>query len=670
MSEFRRQIELAAKRQQIAVISVLAFFVTVGALLALGFLLLKTTVIEISPVSAAVNAVITVEHGAAVYVEGTLFSLSRNPTIGVTSDGFEPVSRVIESNEEGKITRIEMQELPARLILTVVGTKEAVTWKLNGNTLPLSMSLDQKLEPGFYEVEVIHRYFEPETLTFELGRGQTETREIPLIRVHGEIAINITPEDAKLAFDGEGVAEYPATFEKPAGRYSVNIEKEGYLPITDEIEITFNDRAVSRNYQLQLQPAFLEVKVSPAGGQLSLNGKSVSVDDRHRLAANKRYYLKYRKNGYTPEEREIVLKPGEEAQLAINLKLNIGEVNITSSPDAAVYLDGKVVGNTPLSLRLPSFTHKVAIVRQGYRTITKSVVPSANSPQRIDVTLQTEKAAQLAEAKQEYVNSVGMEMVLFQPDDIVLGAPRSESGQRANEFVRLVELTRHFYASRTEVTEAQFGLLKSVSSQSGARDIPASNMSWNEAAQYCNWLSQKEGLREFYSFDGNSYRGFDPNSDGYRLLTEAEWEWLARKAGRIKQTRFPWGDEPVIPKGAGNIADETANGKTRFYVPNYVDGYAGVAPVKSFSKDKSGLYDIFGNLSEWIHDYYNLVPPAEGVVLKDPLGSKQGDQHMLKGANWSSGTLTEIRPAYRASGTEGSDTAGFRVGRYLYGDAK
>ena len=627
MSEFKRQIELAAKRQQIAVISVLAFFALVGTLLIVGFFLLKATVIEVVPGPAAINADITVERGAAVYVEGTLFSLSRNPLLNVTSEGFEPVSRIIGNGEEGKTALIEMQELQARLILTVLDLNDDVAWKLNGKALPLSRSLDQKLEPGTYEIKLEHPYFEPETLQFELGRGQTETREISLARVEGQVELNVVPVGADLNFDGEDIAEYPVILKRPAGKYSVRISKEGYLPITDEVEITNKERTVSRNYQLQLRPAYLNVSVSPAGGELSLNGKSISAEGQQRLTANKRYYLDYRKKGYTPEEREIILKPGDEAEVSLNLKLNIGDVRITSSPEAAVYIDGKVVGNTPLSLRLPSFTHKVSIIRQGYRTVTKSVVPSANSPQRIHITLQTEKAAQIAEAKPKYINSVGMEMVLFQPSN-------------------------------------------SARSYNGSGALPVSNVSWNQAAQYCNWLSKKEGLSLFYEFDGNNYRGFDPNSDGYRLLTEAEWEWLARKAGRIKQTRFPWGDDPVIPKGAGNIADETANGKTRFYVPNYVDGYAGVAPVKSFAEDKSGLHDVFGNLSEWVHDYYSLVPPANDAVVKDPLGQQRGDQHMFKGASWSSGTLTEIRPAYRGSGTEGSDTVGFRVGRFLYGEAK
>ena len=258
-------------------------------------------------------------------------------------------------------------------------------------------------------------------------------------------------------------------------------------------------------------------------------------------------------------------------------------------------------------------------------------------------------------------------MLLFRPSDVVMGAPRDQKGQRANEFIRKVTLKRHFYASESEVTIAQFGAYKKIP---GNRALPITGIDWDVAAAYCNWLSATEGLEQFYKFKNGKVVGFDGVSSGYRLLTEAEWEWLARKAGKRTQTVFHWGDKAVVPKDAGNVADESARGKTRFYIPNYVDKFAGVAPVKSFPAEKSGLYDLFGNVSEWVHDYYSLVPPESSESLVDPLGDQSGYQHMTKGANFKSGNITEIRPAYRAPAKKSSATIGFRVARYLYGDGE
>ena len=171
----------------------------------------------------------------------------------------------------------------------------------------------------------------------------------------------------------------------------------------------------------------------------------------------------------------------------------------------------------------------------------------------------------------------------------------------------------------------------------------------------------------FYKINNARVIAVNDHADGYRLLTEAEWEWLARKSGKKKQTVFPWGNESVVPVMAGNIADESANGLASFYVPNYNDGYAKVAPVGSFPAEVSGLFDLTGNVSEWVHDFYSLAPPIEKTVQVDPLGPSFGDAHVIKGSSWRSGTRTLLRAAYRDGLMDRRDDVGFRIGRYLYG---
>ena len=121
---------------------------------------------------------------------------------------------------------------------------------------------------------------------------------------------------------------------------------------------------------------------------------------------------------------------------------------------------------------------------------------------------------------------------------------------------------------------------------------------------------------------------------------------------------------------AGNIADESANGVTRFYVANYTDGYPKMAPVGSFKVEASGLFDLTGNVSEWVHDFYSLAPPTEEGVVVDPLGPGFGDSHVIKGANWTSGTRTQLRASFRDGLTGAREDVGFRIGRYLYGAKK
>jgi formylglycine-generating enzyme required for sulfatase activity len=281
--------------------------------------------------------------------------------------------------------------------------------------------------------------------------------------------------------------------------------------------------------------------------------------------------------------------------------------------------------------------------------------------------LLTEYQARLQEAPPEFINQAGIRMKLFVVrDSFTMGAPRSEKGQRANEIQRSIALTRPFYAGMYEITNSQYAQF-SPDRSSGIADIPVTGITWQEAAKYCNWLSDKEKLRPFYKIAGGEVTGFDSQTDGYRLLSEAEWEWLARKSGKTRQTLFSWGNETVMPVQSANVADESSRGKVRFYVPDYHDGYPGIAPVGSFSSEPSGLYDLAGNVSEWVHDVYSIVPPTAHTAVSDPLGQQRGQMHVVKGANWRSGTITALRPAFREGLSGGRDDVGFRVARYLFG---
>ena len=243
--------------------------------------------------------------------------------------------------------------------------------------------------------------------------------------------------------------------------------------------------------------------------------------------------------------------------------------------------------------------------------------------------------------------------------------PVTKRGQRANEFQRRVKLTKPFYAGKHEITNDQFRKYSAKHPVSSGGSNPVTSVSWLEAASYCNWLSKKEGLDPVYVFTGNRLQKVNGTANGYRLLTEPEWEWLARRASRRMETMFPWGDATVVPPMVGNIADESSRGSTPFYIPNYTDGFVEAAPVGSFAAEPSGLFDLTGNVSEWVHDFYSLQPPVSENVEIDPMGPRYGDSHVVKGSSWRSGTRSVLRAAYRSGLVDRRDDVGFRIGRYL-----
>ncbi|MEP3248361.1 MAG: SUMF1/EgtB/PvdO family nonheme iron enzyme [Sneathiella sp.] len=663
MNVFNDQIQKAANRQRIFILSLVAIFLTLSLSLGAFAFLLKGTPLQIQPLEISKTAHIEASGGFSGIFEGTLFSFSRSPTVTVSAEGFKTKTRTVAPAVEGQTLVLTLEELPARLLLKT-SLPEAVQWSLNGKPVAVDPSLDTEVKAGTYQVQIDHKYHQSEIWDLTVERGQLYEERIPLKPVEGSLSLSVKPEDAHLFVDDIEQTELPVTLQKPGGAYTVRIQKDTYQTIEDTVEITADRPVAVRNYQMQLLQSYLTVTPRPTGGVLTLNGKPLKKTSKIPVGAGKSYFLKYEKAGFFPFEKKIFVAPGDHRKLDISLRTEIAEISLTSTPTATILINGQPVGQSPLKIRLPAKPHQVKFVKSGYQSVTKTIRPSSKSTTRLSVTLQTEQAARLAAARKSYKNTAGMTLKLFKPGRITLGAPRHEKGQRANEFIRNVSLTRHFYIAENEVTEKQFAAFKGAARGTSPR-LPAANMTWIEAAQYCNWLSKKEGFTSFYTFKGTRYAGFNPASNGYRLPSEAEWEWLARKAGRNKQSLFPWGDTAVIPPGSGNIADESANGITRFYVPNYTDGHARLAPVGSYKTDKAGLYDLFGNVSEWVHDYYSLIPPSKGETLKDPLGEQVGDKHVIKGANWSSGTLTEIRPAYRQSADKGSKTVGFRVARYL-----
>jgi formylglycine-generating enzyme required for sulfatase activity len=188
-------------------------------------------------------------------------------------------------------------------------------------------------------------------------------------------------------------------------------------------------------------------------------------------------------------------------------------------------------------------------------------------------------------------------------------------------------------------------------------------VSWQQAASFCNWLSRREGLPPFYRETNGIVTGFDPAATGYRLPSEAEWAWAARVSGD-KLLKFPWEGGKFPPTHpVENYADSSSAFVTGRTLSGYNDGHVVSATVASFGPNHRGLYDLGGNVAEWVHDIYG-IPSANGTTEVDPLGAQSGDNYVIRGASWAHSKITELRLSYRDYGQAGRDDVGFRLARY------
>ncbi len=172
---------------------------------------------------------------------------------------------------------------------------------------------------------------------------------------------------------------------------------------------------------------------------------------------------------------------------------------------------------------------------------------------------------------------------------------------------------------------------------------PVVNVSWNDAVEFCNWLSKKE-------------------SKTYRLPTEAEWEFACR-AGTT--TRYYSGDDPETLAKVGNVADAAA--KAKFpewkYTIKANDGYVFTAPVGKFKPNAFGLYDMHGNAWQWCADWYGAEYYAESPA-DDPTGPDTGDDRVLRGGSWGRGPVSSRSARRFGFAPDDRDyVTGFRVAR-------
>ncbi len=209
-----------------------------------------------------------------------------------------------------------------------------------------------------------------------------------------------------------------------------------------------------------------------------------------------------------------------------------------------------------------------------------------------------------------------------------------------------VKITKPFYIGVYEVTREQYEKVMDLN-PSGPREsyLPAGNVTWNNAVEFCDKLSLLTGKK-------------------YRLPTEAEWEYAAR--GGLRGKKYVWGDQEIpVVNGLkqANVPDESTLpdlDKDKIFL-YYNDGYAGIAPVGSFAPNGFGLYDMAGNVwercSDWYDENYYKYSPQE-----DPMGPPNGIKRVLRGGGyWFH--RDNLRLAYRC-GTpldRAGDNDGFRV---------
>ncbi len=668
MNQFEHRISQAESRY---FLKSLYIFVTCALVIGAAFgtfIYLRGVTVEVLPAAAREQAGYAITEGWGWFISNRALLLSEEAIAEVSSPGY--ISSNVTLSTEQTTLNVELQEAPGRIILTTLPALPDVQWTLNRDQIYIQAGIDLEMPPGSLTVEVRHPHFEVQDSDIDLPAGKTVEKQFDLMPVLRSLQVNSVPEEARIVFDGTEVGRTPLILPSvTAGVHTLELHLEGYLAIQDEMTVTNATESLVRDYLLTAKMATIEMAVTPPDGELTLNGMQIDPDIPHSVTPAVSNILHYHKPGYIPSTQEVTLTPGQHRTVSFSLPVETGRVTVRSMPAADIFLDGKSLGTTPQTFNLQTIPHTLTLDRSGYRQSSVTITPDPKRPVLVDETLQLESKAALNEAKEEFTNSIGSNFKLFRIPasriHLTMGSPSHEPGQRANEFLRDVVLSKSFYVGITEVSNEQFSQFSGGPLTNPT--LPKVDVTWLEVVQFCNWLSNRERLRPVYHVAPNgTVVGYDAAANGYRLLSEAEWEWLARMANRRKPVRFVWGDSLDIPANSGNFADESGRGSLPRVIPNYDDGYIHAAPVGSFPLDTAGLQDLAGNVSEWVHDVYDPLPPVPGQVEMDPMGLQAGGVHVVKGSNFRSAGLSEMRSTFREGLSEGRDDVGFRIARYVW----
>lgn len=596
--------------------------------------------------------------------------------LNVEAPGYHPYSsELIVSKEASQRQEVMLQPLPGRL--TVETQPSGVSLLLDGEVVAQTPVLDLSVEPGEHTLTLqAPRYLDLEQDLLITGREVQQRLSLQLAPAWADVSVSSEPSGASILVDGEPLGVTPASVEILQGERSLQLQLAGYAAIEQSLQVEAGEAQELEPFSLIPATGVLQLSSVPSGANVSVNGEFAGQTPLElELPPDTEQRISVSKAGYRRRSETLSMEAGGSATRELSLRPLLGDVLVrVQPPEAELFVNGRSVGAGSQTLALPAVLQRIEFRLEGYESVTRSVTPRAGLEQLMEVTLLTPQAARKARLTPTMLTGLGQTMVLMNPldtpkNEFSMGASRRDPGRRANEVLHPVRLERPFYIQAKEVSNAEFRAFEAAhnSGQIEGNSLnrekqPVAGVSWQQAASYCNWLSRREGLAPFYLEQQGIVVGFNPKSLGYRLPSEAEWAWVARVEGENLK-RFSWGEDFPPKSVVENVADNSSAYVTGRVLNGYDDGYVVSAPTGSFDANTQGIFDLGGNVSEWIHDVY-IIPASSGVVQTDPLGAQRGDNYVIRGASWALGRLPELRLSYRDYGQAGRDDVGFRVARY------
>ncbi|MGQ0430330.1 MAG: SUMF1/EgtB/PvdO family nonheme iron enzyme [Gammaproteobacteria bacterium] len=638
----------------------------------LGFMLSATSVEIATSPEAGLDEVDFVGTAFDIGFAGRYLVPPGDYELAVEAQGFAPARQPVTVGRlSGQRIVVALARLPGIVAFDTGGV--AATLAVDGKAVG-ALPGEHELPAGTREIVVAApRHQEHRARIEVVGGGERQDLKVALAPLFAQVTVTSVPDGATVWADEVELGRTPLTAELDAGRYTIAILHPEYRRYESPVTVRAGEPLTIGPVELGMPDGTLIVHSRPSGADVSVGGRyrgrtPLTVG----VAPGMRQELIVSLAGYAPVTQDVSVESRAERRVTVDLVAQLGELRVQGEPaDAILYVNGAARGPANQVLRLPAAPHSIEVRKAGLETFRTTVTPREGQVQLVEYRLGAVGEPRVAGMAPRRTTALGQELVLVTGGRFTMGSARREPGRRSNEAERTIVLKRPFYLSRNQVTNKEFrefraehlsGIFKDESLDLDRQ--PAANLNWQDAAAYCNWLSERDKLPPAYERRGDRLELIEPVTTGYRLPTEAEWEFAARFDGGGATRKYPWGDGLPVPQRAGNWGDASAIYLTPVTITGYNDGHRVSASVGSYPANPLGLFDMGGNVREWTTDRYSIYVVGPDHVATDPVGPRAGDNYVIRGAGWLTGKVSELRVAARESGFAGRPDLGFRIARY------
>ena len=543
--------------------------------------------------------------------------------------------------------------------LNLTSQPDAARVLLDGELVGRTPLREQRVRPGRTVVRMEHRFHDAVARSVSPGRGEVVDVHVEFPAATGSLEIVTNPRGAVVVVDGkrlEGVAPFLLA-PHPTGSFEVAASIHGREAKTQTVEVLPRQNTEA-SFELERVPmSEIHIARSPRDLELEIDGKPYEPGMTLPIGA---YRLRAQRPGYAPLDKTVEFTRGRNDQ-SIRLVRLQGSLSLAVSPaDAMVevsypdagdrrtvrYTENMLIPTGPVTIRATAIGH-----RSYERRLTMGAKPLSHAIRLTKYVV--EPGRQFRDGLSS--GGEGPLLVVIGTGTFRMGSDEGPPDERP---ARQVEVAQPFAIGVFETTRGEFEKFwattgraaKPASSSSGSDDepspeprarLPASGVSWEDAQDYVDWLSEETGHR-------------------YRLPSEAEWEYVAR--GGTTGPYYFGNDAGRLCEHA-NVADATYE---EIYpkpgVAPCSDGTLRWAVVGGFPANGFGVHDLLGNVEEWVadcwHGNYRGAPRGQGAR-----SGSCGD-HVVRGGAWDS-TPEESTVSYRSFSNRGSGTRGVRVVREL-----